>query len=133
MTHANHSHEIEEGTVFVPKFDSNGLLTAVVVDDADGTILMLAHMNEDALARTIETGDAWYYSRSRQTLWRKGETSGNTQRIVEILTDCDQDALILRVRQTGPACHTLRRSCFYRRIVRDPSGQHRLDFMTTEA
>jgi phosphoribosyl-AMP cyclohydrolase len=108
---------LEEGGVLTPKFDANGLVTAVVTDHGSGELLMVAHMNSEALARSISSGDAWYYSRSRKALWRKGETSGNTQRIVEMRVDCDQDALWLRVEQIGPACHTLRRSCFYRRVV----------------
>jgi phosphoribosyl-AMP cyclohydrolase len=108
---------LEEGETLTPKFDANGLITAVVTDHANGELLMVAHMNAEALARSISSGDAWYYSRSRKALWRKGETSGNTQRIVELRMDCDQDALWLRVEQRGPACHTERRSCFYRRIA----------------
>lgn len=80
---------------------------------------MLAHMNAEALARSISTRDAWYFSRSRQVLWRKGETSGNTQKIVEMRVDCDQDAVWIRVEQSGPACHTARRSCFYRTVGQD--------------
>ena len=83
---------------------------------------MLAHMNAEALSRSIATGDAWYWSRSRQALWRKGETSGHTQRIVEMRVDCDQDAIWIRVEQTGPACHTGRGSCFYRRVEVGPEG-----------
>ncbi len=83
---------------------------------------MLAHMNAEALSRSIATGDAWYWSRSRQALWRKGETSGNTQKIVEMRVDCDQDAIWIRVEQTGPACHTERKSCFYRKVERAAEG-----------
>jgi len=133
MTHTDAPDDIEEGTSFRPKFDSNGLLTAVVIDATNQSILMLAHMNAEALALSISTGDAWYYSRSRRKLWRKGETSGHTQKIVEILIDCDQDAVILRVEQRGPAGHTSRRSCFYRRIVADSAGNTRLEFVKTEA
>jgi phosphoribosyl-AMP cyclohydrolase len=104
----------EETDRLQPKFDAAGLVTAVTTDAASGEVLMVAHMNQDALRRTIETGDVWYYSRSRQALWRKGETSGHTQRLVEMRIDCDQDALWLKVEQAGPACHTNRRSCFYR-------------------
>jgi phosphoribosyl-AMP cyclohydrolase len=113
--------EIEEGSALTPKFDTNGLVTAVVTDAGNGDVLMLAHMNAEALARSIASGDAWYYSRSRQQLWRKGETSGNTQKIIEIRIDCDQDAVWIKVEQTGPACHTDRRSCFYRMIK---NGEH---------
>jgi phosphoribosyl-AMP cyclohydrolase len=109
--------EVEEGRVFSPKFDADGLITCVVVDARTNELLMVAHMNAAALVRTIETGDVWFYSRSRATLWRKGETSGHVQHVVEIRVDCDQDALLLRVEQTGEgACHTGRRSCFYRSL-----------------
>ena len=109
--------KIEEGHVFAPKFDAEGLIACVVTDAWSGEVLMLAHMNAEALTRTIETADAWFYSRSRKELWRKGGTSGFTQRVVELRVDCDQDALWLRVEQVGPgACHTGRRSCFYRTI-----------------
>lgn len=108
---------LEEGAALTPKFDRDGLVTAVVTDHASGEVLMLAHMNAEALARSIESGDAWYWSRSRGKLWRKGETSGHTQRIVEMRVDCDQDAVWIRVEQQGPACHTERRSCFYRRVA----------------
>ena len=103
-----------------PKFDAAGLVTCVATDAATGDVLMVAHMNEEALRRTIETGDAWYYSRSRKALWRKGESSGHVQRVVEIRVDCDQDALWIRVEQGGgAACHTGRRSCFYRTVEID--------------
>lgn len=120
MTVSAHSHEVEEGLVFLPKFDAAGLVTCVATDAASGDVLMVAHMNEEALRKTIATGEAWYFSRSRNALWRKGETSGQTQRVVEIRTDCDQDALWLRVEQIGAACHTGRRSCFYRKV--EPEG-----------
>lgn len=107
---------IEETNSFAPKFDAAGLLPAVVTDKSSGALLMLAYMNAKALRRTIETGDAWYWSRSRKKLWRKGASSGHTQRVVEIRTDCDQDAIQLVVEQTGPACHTNRRRCFYRTV-----------------
>jgi phosphoribosyl-AMP cyclohydrolase len=111
--------QLEEGGALTPKFDANGLVTAVVTDHATGGVLMVAHMNAEALARSIASGDAWYYSRSRQALWRKGETSGNTQTIVDMRVDCDQDAIWISVDQKGPACHTDRRSCFYRRVQPD--------------
>jgi phosphoribosyl-AMP cyclohydrolase len=116
--------DIEEGEIFSPRFDASGLITCVVVDATTGETLMVAHMNAAALAKTIETGDAWYYSRSRNKLWRKGESSGHTQRVVEMRVDCDQDALLLRVEQTGAgACHTGRRSCFYRAVaLSGPAG-----------
>jgi len=107
---------LEEGSIFSPRFDAAGLLTAVVTDAGDGTVLMLAHMNAQALALTVETGVAHFWSRSRGCLWKKGETSGNVLSVVEIRTDCDQDAVWLRVTVGGDhaTCHTGRRSCFYR-------------------
>jgi phosphoribosyl-AMP cyclohydrolase len=113
------SHENEEGAVFAPRFDASGLITAIVTDAKDGHLLMVAHMNADALRLTLETGIAHYWSRSRKSLWKKGETSGNLQTVVEMRTDCDQDALWLKVTVAGdgPTCHTGRRSCFYRRVV----------------
>jgi phosphoribosyl-AMP cyclohydrolase len=109
--------DVEEGRVFAPRFDRDGLITCVVTDARSGDVLMLAHMNEEALARTIESTEAWFYSRSRKALWRKGESSGHTLRVVEMRVDCDQDALWLRVEQQEPgACHTGRRSCFYRAL-----------------
>jgi len=91
-------------------------------------VLMVAHMNDEAVRRTVATGEAWYYSRSRTALWRKGETSGQTQRVVEIRTDCDQDAVWIRVEQVGAACHTGRKSCFYRRVEGGEGGA-RLSFV----
>ena len=121
--------EIEEGRAFAPKFDSDGLLTCVVTDAGSGDVLMVAHMNAEALQRSIATGQAWYYSRSRGALWRKGEVSGHVQRIVEIRVDCDQDALWIRVEQQGPgACHTGRRSCFYRSVPLGTAGAVVLEF-----
>ncbi len=111
--------KIEETTRFAPKFGPDGLITAVATDAETGEILMLAYMNAEALAKTLETGEGWYWSRSRGELWRKGGTSGHIQRVVEIRTDCDQDAIELVVEQTGPACHTNRRSCFYRTVKAD--------------
>jgi phosphoribosyl-AMP cyclohydrolase len=109
--------EVEEGRTLSPKFDANGLVTCVATDARTGEVLMVAHMNAAALARTIETGEAWYFSRSRQALWRKGETSGHVQRVVEMRIDCDQDAVWIKVDQAGgAACHTGRRSCFYRAL-----------------
>lgn len=103
----------------MPKFDANGLLTAVAVDHRSGALLMLAHMDAEALAKSRETGFAHFHSRSRGRLWMKGESSGHVLKIVEIRVDCDQDALELRVEPAGPACHTLAPSCFYRRIGAD--------------
>ena len=113
---------LEEGTAFSPRFGHDGLVTAVVTDARDGILLMVAHMNAQALALTIETGVAHYWSRSRGTLWKKGETSGNLQQVVEMRTDCDQDAVWLKVEVAGQdaTCHTGRRSCFYRTII--PEG-----------
>lgn len=99
-----------------PRFDDNGLIAAIAQDAVTGEVLMLAWMNAEALQKTIETGRATYWSRSRAALWVKGETSGHTQEVTELRVDCDQDAVLLKVRQTGEACHTHRESCFYRRI-----------------
>jgi phosphoribosyl-AMP cyclohydrolase len=111
------TQEVEEGHALAPKFDADGLVTCVATDARSGEVLMVAHMNADALARTIATGEAWYFSRSRHRLWRKGETSGHGQRVVEMRVDCDQDAVWIKVEQVGPgACHTGRRSCFYRAV-----------------
>jgi phosphoribosyl-AMP cyclohydrolase len=110
----------EEGLALTPKFDADGLVTCVATDATSGDVLMVAHMNGEALAKTIASGEAWYYSRSRRALWRKGETSGHTQRVVELRIDCDQDAVWLKVEQVSGACHTGRRSCFYRAV---PLGQ----------
>ena len=121
----------EEGLKFQPKFDASGLVTCVATDAASGEVLMVAHMNAEALRRTIESGDAWYFSRSRNALWRKGETSGHTQRVVEMRMDCDQDAVWIRVEQVGAACHTGRRSCFYR-AVKGREGGAALSFVDAE-
>jgi phosphoribosyl-AMP cyclohydrolase len=98
-------------------FDDRGLVAAIAQDHKTGEVLMLAWMNRESLALTLETGDVTYWSRSRQALWRKGETSGHTQRLVEAHVDCDGDALVLKVEQTGPACHTGNRTCFYRKLI----------------
>ncbi len=112
------SKMVENGPGFAPKFDSSGLITAVAVDADDGTVLMVAYMNEESLRQTLALGEAVYFSRSRQEIWHKGKTSGHTQEVVEVLADCDQDALVLRVRQRGAgACHTGYRSCFFRRVA----------------
>jgi phosphoribosyl-AMP cyclohydrolase len=121
--------EIEEGLALLPKFDADGLVTAVVTDVASGDVLMVAHMNAEALAKTIETGEAWYFSRSRKKLWKKGESSGHVQRVAELRVDCDQDALWLKVEQAGEgACHTGRRSCFYRAAPLGQKGAVKLEF-----
>jgi len=124
-------NDIEEGLNFRPKFDASGLVTCVATDAVTSEVLMVAHMNEEALRKTIESGEAWYYSRSRSALWRKGETSGHVQRVVEMRTDCDQDAIWIRVEQVGAACHTGRHSCFYRKVEADAGGA-RLSFVNAE-
>ena len=106
----------ENGSRFIPKFDDRGLLTAVVTDSRSGEVLMVAFMNDEALSLTRETGIAHFWSRSRQELWKKGETSGNVLSVDEVLVDCDQDALVLRCTPAGPACHTGAVSCFYRKL-----------------
>lgn len=106
----------ETGGTLDPRYDTAGLVTAVATHAGTGALLMLAHMNADALTRTLESGEAWFWSRSRQRLWKKGESSGHVLRVREIRVDCDQDALWLIVDPVGPACHTGAASCFYRRI-----------------
>lgn len=119
---------LEKGADLTPRFDSSGLITAVAQDAATGEILMLAHMNAEALQKTIETGQAHYYSRSRDQLWLKGETSGQIQTVIELRTDCDQDAILLKVKVGGDggACHVGYRSCFYRLLEKQPDGAFRL-------
>jgi len=115
------THEqVEEGTALAPRFDAHGLITAVAQEAGSGRVLMVAHMNAEALQRTIETGEVHYYSRSRKALWKKGETSGEVQKLIALATDCDQDVVLLTVEQTGrgAACHTGRKSCFYR-VLKD--------------
>ena len=124
-------NDIEEGLTLQPKFDASGLVTCVATDAATGDVLMIAHMNEAALRKTIGSGEAWYFSRSRNALWRKGETSGHVQRVVEMRLDCDQDAIWIRVEQTGAACHTGRRSCFYRKVDKG-EGVARLTFVDAD-
>ena len=120
----------EESLAFLPNFGAGGLLTCVTIDSARGDVLMVAHMNAEALEATLETGVVHYWSRSRKALWRKGDTSGQTQTLVELRVDCDQDALLafVRVGGDGGACHTGRRSCFYRRVEADSAGA-RLTFV----
>jgi phosphoribosyl-AMP cyclohydrolase len=110
--------ELEEGSVLSPRFGADGLVTCITMDAATGEILMVAHMNPEALAKTLETGEAWYWSRSRGELWHKGATSGQVQTVLEMRVDCDQDALLLKVKVAGDGgcCHTGRRSCFYRKV-----------------
>ena len=109
--------ERESGSTLNPKYDANGLVTAVITDEADGTVLMVGHMNAAALAKSLETRIAVFFSRSRQQLWQKGESSGNVLHIVDIRIDCDQDALWIIARPQGPTCHTGARSCFYRKVT----------------
>jgi phosphoribosyl-AMP cyclohydrolase len=114
-------HDLEEGKAFAPRFDEKGLVTAITIEASSGAVLMLAHMNAEALALTLESGEAHYYSRSRRKIWKKGETSGEIQKLVELRTDCDQDAVLVIVELTGrgAACHTGRKTCFYRRVTVD--------------
>jgi phosphoribosyl-AMP cyclohydrolase len=121
--------EYEESLALTPKYDVNGLVTCVATDMRTGEVLMVAHMDAEALRLTIETGEAWYYSRSRKALWKKGESSGHTQRVVEMRVDCDQDAIWIKVEQNGPgACHTGRRGCFYRAVPLPQAGKVTLEF-----
>jgi phosphoribosyl-AMP cyclohydrolase len=115
---------LEEGALFTPRFSSDGLITCVTVDASSGEVLMLAHMNREALDKTLASGIMHYWSRSRAALWRKGDTSGQTQNLVELRVDCDQDALLARVDVGGDggACHTGRRSCFYRKVEVEEAG-----------
>ncbi|KFL28676.1 phosphoribosyl-AMP cyclohydrolase [Devosia sp. 17-2-E-8] len=119
--------ELEEGTAFAPRFDAQGLVTAVTTEAGSGRVLMVAHMNAQSLALTLETGEVHYWSRSRAKIWKKGESSGEIQKLIEMRTDCDQDVLLLTVEQTGrgAACHTGRKSCFYR-IVKVDDGAVKL-------
>src|SRR5689334_6361410 len=125
--------ELEDAGDFTPRFDDRGLITAIVTDAGDGELLMVAHMNAQALALTIQTGTAHYFSRSRGKLWKKGETSGNLQTVKEIRTDCDQDAIWLKVEVAGhdATCHTGRRSCFYRTVTLQ-DGKPMLDIVDDE-
>ena len=115
--------EIEVGTSFTPKFNRDGLIPAIAQDAATGEVLMVAYMNDEALAKTMETGQGVYYSRSRQKLWHKGEESGSVQQVQEILVDCDQDCIILKVKVSQGQCHVGYRSCFYRRVKPGTKGQ----------
>ena len=129
----SHNHDLEESLALTPTFDAAGLVTCVTTDAGSGDVLMVAHMNDEALRKTIETGDAWYYSRSRQKLWRKGESSGKAQRVVEMRIDCDQDAIWIRVEQAGgAACHTGRRSCFYRAVTKGEDGAAKVSFVDAD-
>ena len=119
---------LENGTAFAPRFDANGLVTAVAIEAGTRDVLMLAHMNAEALSLTLETGEVHYYSRSRGKVWKKGETSGEIQKLVAMRVDCDQDAILVTVEQTGrgAACHTGHKGCFYRRVVTE-AGAVRLE------
>ena len=110
------AQEREAGSVFAPKFDASGLLTAVVVDHITSQVLVVAHMNAEALAATLESRKVHFWSRSRGKLWMKGETSGHVLAVEQILVDCDQDALVIRAAPAGPTCHTGAVSCFYREV-----------------
>ena len=126
------STDVEETLTLQPKFDSAGLVTCVTTDASTGALLMVAHMNQEALSRTIASGDAWYFSRTRNALWRKGESSGQVQRVVEMRVDCDQDAILMKVNLAGDgvACHRGYRSCFYRKVPvgTEPTGGLKLEF-----
>ncbi len=125
---------VEDGDLLMPKYDQDGLIAAVVTDAATSEVLMVGYMNEEALKRTIETGEAWYWSRSRKGFWKKGETSGQVQKVQEILTDCDQDALVVKVtvEGNGATCHVGYRSCFFRKITKTENGAVRLKWVETE-
>ena len=116
------TEEREQGARFAPKFDAAGLLTAVVTDAATGAVLVLAHMNREAVDATLTSGQVHFWSRSRGQLWLKGETSGHFLDVVEVLVDCDQDALVIRAAPAGPTCHTGAPSCFYRRVEAGEGG-----------
>jgi phosphoribosyl-AMP cyclohydrolase len=127
------ANDVEEGLELRPKFDAAGLLTCITTDAGTGEVLMVAHMNDEALRKTIASGEAWYFSRSRAALWRKGESSGHVQRVVEMRLDCDQDAVWIRVEQSGgAACHTGRRSCFYRTIATGEGDITRLSLVDAD-
>lgn len=122
--------DIEEGDIFAPRFDEGGLIPVVTTDATSGELLMHAYMDADALRRTVETGEAWYWSRSRGELWHKGETSGQIQKVIEMRTDCDQDTIWLKVEVggNGGACHVGYRSCFYRSVETGDSHPLKLRF-----
>jgi len=130
VTATSDAADREEGLTLQPRFDAAGLVTCVTTDAVSGEVLMVAHMNDEALRKTVDSGEAWYFSRSRGRLWRKGESSGHVQRVVEMRIDCDQDAVWIRVdQQGGAACHTGRRSCFYRAVVASADGVPTLAFV----
>lgn len=123
--------DVELGKSFTPKFDADGLIPCITTDAQTGEVLMFAWMNAEALTETISTGQACYWSRSRGQLWRKGETSGSIQSVIEIMTDCDQDVMLLKVIVAGSSasCHQGYRSCFYRRLEKNKDGTQRLEFV----
>ena len=125
--------DIEEGVEFIPKFDDNGLITAIAQDSQSGQILMVAYMNRQALDLTIQTGYATYFSRSRQKVWKKGEQSGHVQKVEQILVDCDQDCLILKVAIDAGQCHVGYRSCFYRALKLKKNTKKKLEFIADRA
>lgn len=128
------TREIEEGTHFSPKFGDDGLIPVVTTDIRSGDLVMHAYMNAEALARTLESGEAWYWSRSRSELWHKGATSGQTQKVIDLLTDCDQDTIWLKVEVSGngASCHVGYHSCFYRSVARAADGTISLTFSEQE-
>lgn len=130
MSSAGGPSDREEGLSFQPRYDGDGLIPAIVTEENTGRVLMFAYMNAEALALTLETGFAHFWTRSRRKLWQKGEESGNRLRVTTARTDCDQDVVWLTavVEGNGVACHTARKSCFYRRIVRAPDGTLSLEF-----
>ena len=133
MSIKSSTYDIEEGRTFTPKFNADGLVTCVATDAKSGDVLMVAHMNTEALQKTIATGEAWYFSRARRVLWRKGESSGHVQRVVEMRVDCDQDSVWIKVEQQGAgACHTGRRTCFYRAVPLGKAGAVTLEFRDAE-
>lgn len=136
MADPGDDNDIEEGLAFAPRFNADGLIPAIACDHQTGAVLMLAYMNQAALDATIETGQAHYWSRSRGKLWHKGETSGEIQHVHAILTDCDQDAVVLKVSVggRGATCHTGRVSCFYRQLdgIGRPPASARLAFVNDE-
>ena len=126
--------DIESGTSFQPRFDADGLIVAVITEADSGEVLMVGYMNDEALKRTIETGEAWYWSRSRQEYWKKGGTSGQVQKVQDILTDCDQDALVVKVKVegNGATCHVGYQSCFYRSVEKTENGEFKLSKPTSD-
>jgi phosphoribosyl-AMP cyclohydrolase len=118
VSHGGMDNERESGLNLNPKYDANGLITAVITDANDGAVLMVGHMNADALALTLDRGTVTFFSRSRQVLWTKGESSGYFLHVIDVRIDCDQDALWIIARPDGPTCHTGVRSCFYRRVTK---------------